>query len=106
VTVTVAAGQSIYVSANSSIVNPGANSAVVGFSIAYQASGGTLTNANTTIQETVLGPAPATQLVSLSAVIAGLAPSTYQVGLAGELTFAAAPLVAVQAATAALVFQS
>jgi hypothetical protein len=81
--------------------------AVIGLRIAYQATGGTLTDANTISQVVRLtyGDQP---VVSLSAVISGLAPGTYQVGLAGAWVggTGGTSVTAFTGATSALVFQS
>jgi hypothetical protein len=114
VTVTVAAGQSVYVSASVDVLGSFANPTdlqALGFWIAFRPTGGTtLTNANPAAQGFVMtGTGGAIQSISLSAVIAGLAPGTYQVGLAGE-QIAASNLQTTASsgvgATSALVFTS
>jgi hypothetical protein len=109
VTVNVQAGQSVYVSASAmaeSTAMVGVSGVAIGLSIAYQPTGGTLTNATGGENEALLGEI--TEVVSLSAVISGLAPGTYQVGLAGSAAglLGGPSILAAHGATAALVFQS
>jgi hypothetical protein len=106
VTVTVAAGQSVFLSASESLGNlaPG-NDVFIRFWIAYQPAGGTITNATDLPQdESIQGGE--TNLTSLSAVLSGLAPGTYQVGLAGEVQGNINVLRAEGGSASALVFQS
>jgi hypothetical protein len=113
VTVTVAAGQSVYVSASVTVVGSFANltdGELLDYWIAFQPSGGTLTNADAVGQAfTMTGTGGGFASFSRSAVIAGLAPGTYQVGLAGEQTAASnlqTTATVGSGATAALVFTS
>jgi hypothetical protein len=116
VSVTVGAGQSVYVSASSSLQPIGGNgNATVGAHIVYQAQGDTaLTDAGsadllTTLTTTTPGYTP----VSVSAVLSGLAPGNYEVGMGarvvglGSVGTAGPPTIyADDGSTSALVFQS
>lgn len=113
VTVTVAANQSVYVSASVTVVGSFANPTdgqLLGFWIAFRPTGGTLTNANPSPQGFAMtGTGGGFASMSLSAVIAGLAPGTYQVGLAGEQIAASNLQTTASAgtgATTALVFMN
>jgi hypothetical protein len=105
VSVNVAAGQSVYVSANTAFESITDISERVDSWVAYEPTGGTLTNVSTKAQLLDL-PGRSLASESLSAVISGLAPGTYQVGLGGfaegnQINF---PRV-YQATTSALVLQ-
>jgi hypothetical protein len=85
------------------------NQAFIGFTIAFQPTGGALTDANTRPQAATVNGNSAV-VVSLSAVISGLAPGTYQVGLAaapvGTGGTPGASALTLTGATSALVFRS
>jgi hypothetical protein len=109
-TVTVAADQDVYVSASLSVMgsfqNPSDGEFLL-FWIAFQPTGGTLTNVGPVPQGlSMTGTGGDLAMVSLSAVIKGLAPGTYQVGLAGEQGPASsgASATAVSGSVSALVF--
>jgi hypothetical protein len=88
VTVTVVAGQSVFVSASVDVVGSFANPTDVQFLefwVAFLPIGGTLTNVNPAPQGfTMTGTSGGFASISLSAVIRGLDSGTYQVGLAGK----------------------
>jgi hypothetical protein len=109
VTIHVEIGQIAYVSASVSLLNgslDATNQAGLSFWIAFLPAGGALTNANNFPQFATVNGGDAV-VVSLSAVISGLAPGTYRVGLAGVFQGGTngASATAITGATSALVFQ-
>jgi hypothetical protein len=111
VTVTVAAGQRVFVSASVSLEDiqgpGGVDYDLLEFWIAYQPQGGTITNAAGAVQyESLQGQE--INLTSLSAVLSGLAPGMYQVGLAASFRGGSgnASISAEGGSASALVFQS
>jgi hypothetical protein len=116
VPIAVGAGQSVYVSASSTLTAIGAGSTYVGVQIVYQAQGDTsLTYVGSVGQLTDVSPASSLYtLASLSGVISGLAPGNYLVGLAvsaiggspGPGGGALPSIYAQNGTTSALVFQS
>jgi hypothetical protein len=109
VRVTVGSFQQVYVSASACLLNgslDATNQAGLGFWIAFQSLGGMITNVNILPQFATVNGGGAV-VVSLSAILEGLAPDTYLVGLAGVFQGGTkgASATAISGSTSALVFQ-